>query len=146
MLRYVFDTDHLTLFQHGHLPVARRLASQPADAVGISVVTIEESIRGRLAQLACANDGAARIRQGLVRSCAGLSNSLRTRHGHHTNPKRKRGSELRSLRSRVCPVGRPGLNHARNLSRRGGSLHLTALVRTAARHSMASARFLVTPN
>ena len=30
MLRCIFDTDHLTLFQHGHLSVARRLASQPA--------------------------------------------------------------------------------------------------------------------
>jgi hypothetical protein len=39
MLRYLFDTDHLTLFEHGHPPVARRLMSHPADAVGISVVT-----------------------------------------------------------------------------------------------------------
>jgi tRNA(fMet)-specific endonuclease VapC len=63
MLRYLFDTDHVTLFQHGHAPVARRLASQPADAVGISVVTIEETLRGRLAQLARARDGPARIQQ-----------------------------------------------------------------------------------
>jgi tRNA(fMet)-specific endonuclease VapC len=63
MLRYLFDTDHLTLFQHGHVPVARRLTSHPSGAVGISVVTIEESLRGRLAQLARAADGPARIKQ-----------------------------------------------------------------------------------
>jgi tRNA(fMet)-specific endonuclease VapC len=53
----------LTLFQHGHAPVARRLRSQAPDAVGISVVTIEESLRGRLAQLARAGDGPSRIKQ-----------------------------------------------------------------------------------
>jgi tRNA(fMet)-specific endonuclease VapC len=63
MLRYLFDTDHLTLFQQGHMPVARRLTSHPPDAVGISVVTIEESLRGRLAQLARARDGPARMKQ-----------------------------------------------------------------------------------
>ena len=63
MLRYLFDTDHVTLFQHGHAPGARRLASQPADAVGISVVTLEETLRGRLAQLSRARDGPARIHQ-----------------------------------------------------------------------------------
>jgi tRNA(fMet)-specific endonuclease VapC len=62
MLRYLFDTDHLTLFQQGHAPVGRRLALQPAGTVGISVVTIEESIRGRLASLARAGDGLTRIR------------------------------------------------------------------------------------
>jgi tRNA(fMet)-specific endonuclease VapC len=63
MLRYLFDTDHLTMFQHGHVPVARRLLSQPSGSVGISVVTIEEALRGRLAQLGRARDGPARIRQ-----------------------------------------------------------------------------------
>jgi tRNA(fMet)-specific endonuclease VapC len=63
MLRYLFDTDHLTLFQHGHAPVARRMMSHPSDAVGISAVTNEEALRGRLAQLARAADGPARIKQ-----------------------------------------------------------------------------------
>jgi tRNA(fMet)-specific endonuclease VapC len=62
MLRYLVDTDHLTLFQHGHVLVVRNLGLQPAGSVGISVVTIEESLRGRLAQLARAGDGLTRIR------------------------------------------------------------------------------------
>jgi len=37
------------------------LASQPVGVVGISVVTIEEALRGRLAQLSRARDGPARI-------------------------------------------------------------------------------------
>lgn len=62
MLRYLFDTDHLTLFQLGNSAVSRRVANQPAGAIAISVVTAEESLRGRLAQLARARDGQARIR------------------------------------------------------------------------------------
>ncbi len=61
MLRYLFDSDHLTLFQHGHAPVGRRQRLEGPGAVGICVVTIEESLRGRLAQLARAGDGPKRI-------------------------------------------------------------------------------------
>jgi tRNA(fMet)-specific endonuclease VapC len=62
MLRFLWDTDHLTLFHHGHAAVLQRYAAQPADAVGISAVTIEEVMRGRLAALSRATTGAARVR------------------------------------------------------------------------------------
>jgi tRNA(fMet)-specific endonuclease VapC len=61
MLQYLFDTDHLTLFQHGHPLVLHRLGLQPAASVGISVVVVEEILRGRLARLARSSDGAARM-------------------------------------------------------------------------------------
>jgi hypothetical protein len=62
MLQFLWDTDHLTLFHHGHAAVLQRSAAQPADAVGISAVTIEEVMRGRLAALSRATTGAARVR------------------------------------------------------------------------------------
>jgi tRNA(fMet)-specific endonuclease VapC len=62
MLQYLLDTDHLTLFQHGHAPLAHRLNVHPSGSVGISVVTIEEALRGRLAALARASNGPDRIR------------------------------------------------------------------------------------
>ena len=61
MLQYLFDTDHLTLFQQGHAPVRRHLVSQPAGAVGLAIVAVEEALRGRLAQIARAGDGPSRI-------------------------------------------------------------------------------------
>jgi tRNA(fMet)-specific endonuclease VapC len=63
MLQFLLDTDHLTLFDQGQISVCSRLAAQPPGAVGISLVTVEEYLRGRLAHLAQARDGAARIRR-----------------------------------------------------------------------------------
>lgn len=42
MLPYLLDTDHVTLLLQGHAPLGRRLALQPAGAVGLSVVSVEE--------------------------------------------------------------------------------------------------------
>src|SRR5262249_43742276 len=52
MLQFLFDTDHLTLFDHGQQQVRQKHAAALHDAVGISVVTIQEYLRGRLAALA----------------------------------------------------------------------------------------------
>ena len=52
MPQFLFDTDHLTLFQHKHPPLMQRLAQHPADAVAICPINIEETMRGRLAVLA----------------------------------------------------------------------------------------------
>jgi tRNA(fMet)-specific endonuclease VapC len=60
MLRFLLDTDHLTLHQQGHAPLGQRLKAQRTDAIGVSVVTVEEALRGRLAHLARATDGPAR--------------------------------------------------------------------------------------
>src|SRR5436305_1680650 len=51
MPQFVFDTDHLTLFQHKHPMVMRHLAAQNPGAVAITPITIEETLRGRLAVL-----------------------------------------------------------------------------------------------
>ena len=51
MLQFLFDTDHLTLYQHDYPPLLQRLAAQPVDSVGICPVNIEEVMRGRLATL-----------------------------------------------------------------------------------------------
>jgi tRNA(fMet)-specific endonuclease VapC len=61
MLQFLLDTDHLTLFQYGHSRLYSHIQAQAQDAVGLAVVTVEESLRGRLAALAKANDGGTRI-------------------------------------------------------------------------------------
>jgi tRNA(fMet)-specific endonuclease VapC len=62
MIRYLLDTDHITLFEHGHPPLLQHLTNHPPNSIGVSVVTVEEVLRGRLAVLNRRLDGAARIR------------------------------------------------------------------------------------
>ncbi len=61
MIRVLLDTDHVSLHEGGHLPLRARLASAPPETVAVSVVTVEEMLRGRLALLARRSDGAARV-------------------------------------------------------------------------------------
>src|SRR5438128_2432198 len=61
MPQFLLDTDHLTLYQRNHPIVVSRMAMHSKGTVAVSVVSIEESLRGRLAALARAGDGVARI-------------------------------------------------------------------------------------
>src|SRR5262245_35891188 len=61
MLRFLFDTDHLTLFDHGHPQVHQRWSAQPVGAVGMSAVAVQEQMRGRLAALARYRSGPAHV-------------------------------------------------------------------------------------
>ncbi len=49
MLRFLFDTDHLTLFDYAQVAVWRNFSSHSLGSVGISAVTVGEYLRGRLA-------------------------------------------------------------------------------------------------
>jgi tRNA(fMet)-specific endonuclease VapC len=63
MLQFLLDTDHLTLYEYAHAAVRSRVVqAQASNSVCLSVVTAEETIRGRLAVLARANNGTARTR------------------------------------------------------------------------------------
>jgi len=61
MIRVLLDTDHVSLHERGHLPLRARLASFPPEAVAVSVVMVEEMLRGRLAILARRAEGEARV-------------------------------------------------------------------------------------
>jgi len=61
MIRMLLDTDHMSLHERGHLPLHTRLASFLPEEVVVSVVTVEEMLRGRLAILARRSEGEARV-------------------------------------------------------------------------------------
>ena len=61
MIRVLLDTDHVSLHERGHLPLRARLVSIPSEEVAVSVVTVEEMLRGRLAILARRSEGEARV-------------------------------------------------------------------------------------
>jgi tRNA(fMet)-specific endonuclease VapC len=61
MLQHLFDTDHLTLFDHRHAPLRQRFDAAATGSVGISPVTIQEYLKGRLAALARHTSGPRQV-------------------------------------------------------------------------------------
>jgi tRNA(fMet)-specific endonuclease VapC len=57
---YVLDTDHLSLILRGHPKIRQRLTTIPPNEIAITIITAEEQLRGRLAQVSKANDGDSR--------------------------------------------------------------------------------------
>ena len=53
----MLDTDHLSLNLRGHPKIRERLELIPADEIAITIITAEEQLRGRLAQLGKAANG-----------------------------------------------------------------------------------------
>ncbi len=51
MSLFVLDTDHLSLYQRNAEPLLSKLLSRPPDELAITIVTVEEQLRGRLAQI-----------------------------------------------------------------------------------------------
>ena len=48
---YILDSDHLSLHQRGHEPLRSHLLNVPPEQIGISIISVEELLRGRLAQV-----------------------------------------------------------------------------------------------
>ena len=61
MIRVLFDTDHVSLHERGHVPLRARLASFAAGEIAVSAVTVEEMLRGRLAVLARRSEDERRV-------------------------------------------------------------------------------------
>jgi tRNA(fMet)-specific endonuclease VapC len=61
VIRFLLDTDHVSLQERGYPLLRTRLASLPPDSFAVSVITVEEMIRGRLAILARRSEGEARV-------------------------------------------------------------------------------------
>lgn len=59
--RWLFDTDHISLHERGHPPLRARLETAPPESISVSVVAVEEMIRGRLGVLARRAEGQARV-------------------------------------------------------------------------------------
>lgn len=45
---WILDTDHLSLFQKGHPEVTQRISGKNPGNLAVTVITLEEKLRGRL--------------------------------------------------------------------------------------------------
>lgn len=50
-MKYVLDTDHVTLHQRNHPQVVGRIQECTPDDLAITVITVQEQMRGRLAEV-----------------------------------------------------------------------------------------------
>lgn len=60
MSLFVLDTDHLSLYEKGHVQVLRNIARRTTDQIAISVITVEEQLVGWQRVLHQAKDDAKR--------------------------------------------------------------------------------------
>jgi tRNA(fMet)-specific endonuclease VapC len=51
MIRFLLDTDTISLQERGHGQVISRVRAHAPELLAVSVVTVEEALRGRLARL-----------------------------------------------------------------------------------------------
>ncbi|MDJ1171891.1 type II toxin-antitoxin system VapC family toxin [Roseofilum sp. BLCC_M154] len=61
MTLYILDSDHLSLYQRGHQALGYQLLVIRPEQIAITVISVEELIRGRLAQIRKANQPQERI-------------------------------------------------------------------------------------
>lgn len=59
---YVLDSDHLSVFQRGHEPLKNRILTLSPEQISITIISVEELLRGRLAQVRRAAQSDARVR------------------------------------------------------------------------------------
>jgi len=57
MSLWVFDTDHISLLQQGHPLVSQRFNAINFEEIAVSIVTVEEQLRGRLQIVRQASSG-----------------------------------------------------------------------------------------
>jgi tRNA(fMet)-specific endonuclease VapC len=57
IVRYVFDTDHLTLLRYAQPELIRRISQVETNEIGITMISIEESVRGWLSEIRDASGG-----------------------------------------------------------------------------------------
>jgi len=62
MSLYVLDNDHLSLHQRGYEPLRTHLLKISPEKVNITIISIEEIFRGRLAQVRKAQQAESRVK------------------------------------------------------------------------------------
>ncbi len=61
MTLWIFDTDHISLWQRQHDPIIQRIDAVGVKNITITVITVEEQFRGRLDMIRRADSEAKRI-------------------------------------------------------------------------------------
>jgi len=99
-MRYVFDTDMLTLYEEGHPEVCRSVAAHRPEDLGTTIISVEEQLSGWYTMLRRAKDRktVARIYQRMTDTVTFLS---RMQISSFTEPAIDRYETLRAMKLNV---------------------------------------------
>ena len=101
MSLYVFDTDTLSLYRHGHAAVVQHTLIHPPEALAITVITVEEQLSGWYAFLRRANKTLAKIAPIHDRLAETVTFPSRTRILSFTESAITHYEQLQSLKLRI---------------------------------------------
>ncbi|MGE0827607.1 MAG: type II toxin-antitoxin system VapC family toxin [Candidatus Binatia bacterium] len=106
MSLYVFDTDTLSLYRHGHAAVVQHTLTHPPEALAVTVITVEDQLSGWYALLRRAKTLAdiASIYDHLAETVTFLS---RTRILSFTESAINHYEQLRPLKLRIGTMDLP---------------------------------------
>ena len=48
-MSYILDTDHISLYQHGYIPILQKINAIKKERLFVTIISLEEQLRGRLA-------------------------------------------------------------------------------------------------
>jgi hypothetical protein len=88
MLQFLFDTDHLTLYQYKHPPLMQRFAQQPADSVAICPINISDSqheVFDKPSKALCRDGNLRVLREAAYRPCERLVTMSEAKEGWFTS-------------------------------------------------------------
>jgi len=118
MSLFVLDTDHITLLHYGHAEVVARLDATPEEELAMTIVSVEEQLRGWFTQVRKAH-GADR----LARAYNGLSQVIATAKSVRVLPFTRSSVELfLELRKVLRRVGKFDLAIAAIVLEFGGTV------------------------
>jgi tRNA(fMet)-specific endonuclease VapC len=100
MIRYVLDTDILTLLRHHHAAVVRHVTAHPAADIAITVITVEEQLSGWYAKVR-----RAKKKDALARAYRSLADTAKFLGGKTiltlTEPAIDRYEQLKQLKLKI---------------------------------------------
>jgi len=71
MKLYILDTDHASLFQRQYAQVTGKVGEKPPEQLAVTIITVEEQLRGWLAQIRRASTS-----QALIKAHLGLRRTI----------------------------------------------------------------------
>ncbi|UKO97035.1 type II toxin-antitoxin system VapC family toxin [Nostoc sp. UHCC 0870] len=73
---YILDTDHVSLLQNGNRIITKRISKKNPENLAVTVITLEEKMKGWLNEINKSNNEAFRVNSKLLWAYKGLADEI----------------------------------------------------------------------